>query len=62
MIAGEPAALQEFVHTSFRLEPDPALVATYDALYEIYQEADLALRTVSERLHEFEHNHSGRRD
>jgi hypothetical protein len=62
MIAKEPAAVEEVVHMHMHIEPDPALIGTYDTLFEIYREADAALRLVSERLHDFEHNQSGRRD
>jgi xylulokinase len=62
MIAPEPSAVEPVTHMRMHIEPDPALVSTYDTLFEIYREADAALRLVSERLHDFEHNRSGRSD
>ena len=60
MIAPEPSAIERVTSMRMHLEPDPALVSTYDTLFDIYREADAALRLVSERLHDFEHNPSGR--
>jgi xylulokinase len=62
MLPLEPTAVEGAVQMRMRIEPDPALVATYDALFEIYREADAALHLVSARLHDFEHNHVGRSD
>ena len=53
-LAPEPAAIEAVTHMQVQIEPDPALVAIYDTLFQIYREADAALRPISERLHNFE--------
>jgi xylulokinase len=62
MISPEPTAVEKVIHMRMRIDPDPELAATYDALFEIYREADTALHLISARLYDFEHNHVGRSD
>lgn len=62
MITPEPAAIEGVTPMKVQIEPDPALVATYNTLFEIYRDAQSALQNISERLHDFEHSQMGRRD
>lgn len=46
--------LDAVIRVRAQVEPDEAIVQAYDTLFDIYQDADRALKSISERLHDFE--------
>ncbi len=57
-----PDALDAIIGIRRRIEPDPDLAQAYTTLFAIYRDADAALRAISARLHDFEHQQQGRRE
>ncbi len=55
LIADTPADLIPLIVMRYSLEPEPSAADIYARLFEIYREADTALRSVAVRLHAFEH-------
>ena len=55
LIEQTPAALDRIIAMRHALQPEPDAVNAYARLFEIYRETDTALRSISARLHAFEH-------
>jgi len=51
----EPQALDSLIAMRRVIEPNPEASRAYATLFDIYSEADQALRSVDARLHDFEH-------
>jgi xylulokinase len=49
-----PEALEPVIAMRRRIEPDPLVSSTYEMMFELYRQADEALRSVDIRLSEFE--------
>ena len=49
-----PEALEPVIAMRRRIEPDPLVSSTYETMFELYRQADEALRSVDIRLSEFE--------
>ena len=60
-IGKTPEALESIIAIHREISPDPVAAEAYDRLFEIYREADTALRPVSAHLHAFEHNQESKR-
>ncbi len=50
----EPRAIQSLIQVEKRLTPNPGNHKVYNELFEIYQEAEISLRSISRRLTAFE--------
>ncbi|MCC6804730.1 MAG: hypothetical protein IT319_17740 [Anaerolineae bacterium] len=55
MMEATPQALEAVIGIRRRVQPDPESTEAYATLFDIYCDADSALRTISARLHDFEH-------
>ena len=50
-----PEALDAVIAMRHLIEPDPEVSGTYATLFDVYRDADVALRSINARLHDFEH-------
>ena len=57
-IEQSPKALEPVIAMRNKIDPDPLVSSTYAALFDIYRQADRALRSVDLRLGEFEQAYS----
>jgi len=56
-----PEALESLIAIKSRIEPDADAARDYAELFDIYRDADTALRNISARLHTFEHQQQAQR-
>ena len=55
-----PKALESVIAIRQLIEPNPEMSRAYATLFDIYRDADTALRPISARLHDFEHQQEQR--
>jgi len=58
LFPSDPAELSKLIIYEEERQPLPASVAIYNELYEIYQDADYLLKTISHRLNDFDEKYS----
>ncbi|MFH1927641.1 MAG: FGGY family carbohydrate kinase [Chloroflexota bacterium] len=59
MFPTEPGAIAKLIRIEEQREPDAARAALYDELFDIYQGADVVLKSISHRLTAFEQKYAG---